>query len=476
MKKIFYISIVFLTFTFVSCEKFLEKAPSGSLPTDSAITSIADLNNAVNGVYQELVGQVFSLSGDMFIYGDLKGPDYEFPNNSGWSTPLGVQPVDSKSGHADDFYRIVYTAIGKVNYALEAAKNYTPTTDDQAAYDALTAELHAIRGWMHFQGATYYCKLPTVAGTNMNDANSGLPISDKVTMPGDYTAKRATLNETYNFAIAELEGSLSKLDISKNGGISKYGAEALLARIYLYKGDYSKALEYAVDIIKNSGASLYSIAEYSDVWSQTFTSESLLELAVTETGANGGRQSFGYEASPDGYAEFGFTKAFYDYLQTLTNDVRTDMVSWKVKTGSTATNKGYYTNKYPGQTGSTQPLYINNPKIVRLSEIYLIAAEAKLKGGNATDAQSAEYYINQLRTNRITGYTNVSSVTIDDIITEYRLELQAEGQYFFALVRNNKTFESQYRGTITPDHYSNICAIPDRELFICPDMKQNPGY
>ncbi|HOT89263.1 MAG TPA: RagB/SusD family nutrient uptake outer membrane protein, partial [Bacteroidales bacterium] len=238
MKKIFYISIVFLTFTFVSCEKFLEKAPSGSLPTDSAITSIADLNNAVNGVYQELVGQEFSLSGDMFIYGDLKGPDYEFPNNSGWSTPLGVQPVDSKSGHADHFYRIVYTAIGKVNYALEAAKNYTPTTDDQAAYDALTAELHAIRGWMHFQGATYYCKLPTVAGTNMNDANSGLPISDKVTMPGDYTAKRATLNETYNFAIAELEGSLSKLDISKNGGISKYGAEALLARIYLYKGDY----------------------------------------------------------------------------------------------------------------------------------------------------------------------------------------------------------------------------------------------
>ena len=128
MKRIFYISIVFLTFTFASCEKFLEKTPSGSLPTDSAVKSITDLSNAVNGVYEELVGQVFSLSGDMFIYGDLKGPDYDFYYNAGWSTPLGLQAVDPKSGHADDFYRIVYTAIGKVNYVLEAAKNYTPTT------------------------------------------------------------------------------------------------------------------------------------------------------------------------------------------------------------------------------------------------------------------------------------------------------------------------------------------------------------
>ena len=65
---------------------------------------------------------------------------------------------------------------------------------------------------------------------------------------------------------------------------------------------------------------------------------------------------------------------------------------------------------------------MNNPKVIRLSEVYLIAAEAALKSINDNGASAAEY-INTLRKNRITGYEEVSTVTLDDILTERRLEL-----------------------------------------------------
>ncbi|MDX9854142.1 MAG: RagB/SusD family nutrient uptake outer membrane protein [Tenuifilaceae bacterium] len=472
MKRLSILALLFSFFMIVSCDEDLEFSPSGSLKTEDAISNVQDLHNAINGVYERLIVPQASLSSDMFVYGDYKGDSYDYAYNAGHSTHMGLTNQTATSDHSDNFYYVIYTALGRANYVLEAASKFSPDAADKATYDSYVSELHAIRGWLHFQAAILFCQIPTVnGGVDINAENTGLVIADRI-FPVDHRCKRSTLAETYQFITSELEYSIANLTTgARKGGINQYGAKAILSRVYLYLGDYDNALKYAVDVINNSGASLYSIAQYSDAWSDVYTSEALVELGVTDnTGSQ--RHAIGYYAHPDGYAEFAFQESFFSYLQTRAGDVRATMISYKTADDGTA---GYFTNKYPGQKGSSTPLYSNSPKIIRLSEVYLIAAEAILKGGATTGAQSAAFYINELRKHRIVGYTDVASITIDDVLEERQLELHAEGHRFFDLVRNNRTFMSPFRGIIEPNAKTNLMAFPQREIFISAgSLVQNP--
>ncbi len=471
MKKIS-IFLIALSMTFASCENFLDESPSSQLPTETAITSVQDLSNAINGVYYTLVNEQYGLAGDMFIYADLKGTDTKYISKGGHCSYLSDYQHSANDGHPDGFWYDIYASLGRANYALAGASGMTVTTADKAVYDDYMAELHAIRGWMHFQGAILFCQIPTVSGVDMNAANSGLPISDRV-FPVAYQPTRTTLAETYAFITSELETALLTLSKdAKPGRINYWAAKAILSRVYLYMGNNNKALEYAADVITNSGKSLYSRAEYQTVWSATFTKESLFELGVTDL-TNAQRNSFGYYCDPSGYAECAATDDFFAYATANVADIRSTMISEKI---AGTKNKGYYTNKYPGQASSTTPTYTNSPKIIRMSEVYLIAAEAAVKGGTAAGAQSASFYINALRTNRITGYVDVATVTLDDIMDERRLELAFEGHRFFDLVRNNYPFTNPVVGAVLPTDYRMILAIPQRERDISSGLAQNPKY
>jgi len=116
---------------------------------------------------------------------------------------------------------------------------------------------------------------------------------------------------------------------------------------------------------------------------------------------------------------------------------------------------------------------VNNPKIIRLSEVYLIAAEASfhLNGGSEAAA-----YINEIEKNRVEGYTDVASVTIDDIIFEYTKELFAENQIAFAYWRNGKSVTNSLGQQIGADNQRAIMPIPQREIDMNAALVQNPGY
>ena len=58
-----------------ACEA-LDQAPSTSVTTDTAITSVEDLANAVNGAYYVATyGTTLTVASEMSIYADLVGPD-----------------------------------------------------------------------------------------------------------------------------------------------------------------------------------------------------------------------------------------------------------------------------------------------------------------------------------------------------------------------------------------------------------------
>ena len=250
-------------------------------------------------------------------------------------------------------------------------------------------------------------------------------------------------------------------------------ALALRSRAYLYNGQYNEALNDAKEVIACDKYKLYTIDNYEEAWGKEFTDESLFEMKITSV-YNAQRNAVGYYCDANGYGECAFVKTawLYQYLTNNTDDVRSKMI--KVQEDAEEYGEpGTYPAKYPGRENS---LYINNPKIIRLSEVYLIAAEAALYAENPE--KDTDFYMNELRKNRISNYTNGSDFTIDDVLKERRVELFTENSMSFDYWRNKKSVKSFHVGeSINYDDYRTVLPIPQDEIDLSGGiLVQNPNY
>ena len=85
-------------------------------------------------------------------------------------------------------------------------------------------------------------------------------------------------------------------------------------------------------------------------------------------------------------------------------------------------------------------------------------------------------YINTLRSNRIKGYRNVDSLTLQEILDERRKELFAEGHIAFDFWRNGMSVNTSL-GEIGPDDYRTVLPLPEEEINMAKgQLTQNPGY
>lgn len=470
MKK----ALLFLIITMmVSCTDQFEKMPSDQLPSTSAITTVKDLGLAVNGVYVLFINRA-SYAGDFGLYADGKGGDTKFMSTFNHFSPITRYQHDATSEVPARSYQIIYTSLARINNILSVTDAITVGSGEEESFNDLVGQLYALRALCHFDAARLFAQLPGAAA-DMNAPNSGIVLATEYYQP-DATFTRSTLSQTYDQILTDLETSLSLLSKSKNYGKFNYwAAKAIESRAHLYLENYDEALEAAIEVINNdAGYRLYERNEYLGAWSKTATSESLFEIITTDN-VNAARNSLGYYTIPAGYCEVAATDEFAAWIRSDPNDIRSEIITQMSDDGDYL---AWYPVKYLGQEGATAPSYVNNPKIIRLSEIYLIAAEARLKGGNTPGSLEAADFYNILRSKRISGNTNASSVTIDDILQERRRELFCENHRFFDLVRNRIAVNAPIV-QLTPIPYNDprmIIAIPKRELDISPDLKQNPGY
>lgn len=477
-KKIFNILILGLALVFTACNDFLEESPSGSLPSGEALKTVDDLNNALNGVYTGMIAFDLGLGnftepysyygGDFIAYAGLKGGDLNYTASNNQISPMGRFEHSAESDFAEHFWQMPYTLTGRINDILSFIDEIEVGQDETARFNDLKGQLYALRALLHFDLARLFAKLPSIA--DINEPDSGIPISDR-RFEFNYEPERATLKETYEFIKSDLNASLELLSHEENlGRINYWSALGLLARVHLYLEENNEALSAAQEIIDNSPYTLYSMEEYLTVWDKEGTSESMFEI-LTNSSYNSQRNSIGYYTHSDGYGEAAMSDQGYQVMTENPDDVRSQLIEWEEVEADT---KGYYIQKYPGREGD---LYVNNPKVIRLSEVYLIAAEARAKGGSATGEQSAAGYINQLRRNRIANYVDVTSVTLEDVLMERRKELVAEGHRCWDAWRNGKSVFSPRLNREVDGHFEkSILPIPKRERDISPALAQNPGY
>jgi hypothetical protein len=362
-------------------------------------------------------------------------------------------------------YYYLYAAIASVNNALDKAKSL----EDQEAAAPYVAELYAMRGLFHFHLATYFAPIPTSGSSN----HMGIVLADRV-FDISYIGERALVEDTYEFIVGDftkaVESGLNKE--RRTGHMNYWAALALRARANLYRGDYAAALEDAREVILESPYVLYTPENYTKVWSQEGADEMIMEYLQTDT-YNAQRYAPGYYTSPRGYSEYGVSPEFFAWMQQNLSDVRSRMVAdcSQAPDNDPDYNTGYYPLKYPGNAGASVRTYTNNIKVIRLSEVYLIAAEAALHEG-----ADAVMYMNALRSQRIEGYIPVSAVTLDEILDERRKELFAEGQMAFDFWRNGKSVTNG-SFTVSATDFRTVLPLPVEELDLSGGkLIQNPGY
>ena len=462
MKKIYLTLGIVSSLALASCSGFLDKEPSTALPVDGAITSFEDLQNTVNGIGYVVSGERGTYGAEFTLYADLLTNEFAVIKSNNQSVPISSYNLTKYDELATNPYRVHYQGIANANKALETSSQL-----NDARVKNLQGQLYAWRALLHFDLARMFAHIPsTVANPSAQD--SGIPLATEVFAP-EYKPTRATLAETYTQIIADFTQAIGMLDEDNGVGyMNKWAALALRARAFLYMGEYANALADANAVINSGAYDFYTPSNYVSVWGAEGTSESIFEFLTTDN-YNAQRYSPGYYIDASGYAEcaFNVNGKLYKYLSTHPEDVRSKLIKDQT---SHKDAPGYYPAKYPGRGGS---IYVNNPKIIRLSEVYLIAAEASfyLSGGAA-----AASFINEIEKNRVEGYTDVASVTIDDIIFEYTKELFAENQIAFAYWRNGKAVINSLGDEIMADNMRAIMPIPQREIDLNSAMVQNPGY
>lgn len=464
MNKIFLSLSLVAGLMFTSCSDFLDKEPTNALPVDGSITSVADLQYAINGVAFPMTTERMTYASEFGIYADLLTDNFKIVKDQGQSSPLAQYTVDKTHQFSEVPYFYFYKCLAEANKALDEGAKLEQTDEVQN----LEGQLYAWRGMLHFDLARMFAHIPSTVA-NTSEAQSGIVLSTKVYEP-DYIANRNTLKETYDQVIADLtKGAEMMAEESELGSFNKYAAIALRARAYLYMGEYQKAIDDANTVINSGKYSLYTKDNYAKVWSQEGTDESIFELLITSN-YTPQRYAIGYYADKDGYSEMAFNPngALYQYLSTHPQDVRSKTIKDQSKASSG--NPAIYPGKFPGRDGN---LYVNNPKIIRLSELYLIAAEAYVNLGKGDKAAE---YINTLLQNRIEGYQDVASVTIDDVLAQYTYEMYQENQIAFAYWRNKKSVKNQVAQVVDYNSDSNILPIPQCEINLNKELKQNNGY
>jgi len=478
-----------------SCKNFLDVKPGNSVDANTPISSITDAKNLINGLNRQMLsanyyGRNFILYGDvkaglMSVYSPGRGLDALYFFNH---TPT----TNSFSG----FWSTIYSCINQTNLILEKI------ADAKTAYPNLN--FSNVEGQALTTRALLYFDLVRLYGNTytQNKTNLGVPIVLN-TVNYDYKPKRNTIEEVYVQILKDLKEGQALLKDSKAkdpGYINYFGNLSIQSRVYLTMADYNNSYSAAKEIIDSKAYTLYENDKWLGSWSSMFGTESIIELAIYEGEADLGTTSLGYYVMRRLGGLGGMFNASIDFINLLNNDPKDVRHAIFGRDEKSATRMGAV-YKYLGSTNTTSQIPINsigdkgsnnntavNIKVVRLSEIYLIAAEAALKKSTPNTTEAAEFLnLISKRSPDLSPYTS-ATVSEDAILAEKKKELYSEGHLYWDMLRLDKTivFDDAFGGlnvttrpaSITRTYPKTILPIPLSEINANTNLKdqQNPGY
>jgi starch-binding outer membrane protein, SusD/RagB family len=455
--KIFKIYSLLIMSLLVSQCGFLDETSPNDLDAQTAIQDGASANAALIGCYSSLqhsssYGGHFALIAEA-CGGNARTGGYNYLSLD----QLGAHAVTPANLLIEELWTAQYRTITNTNQLLTAL----PKISDLSADDKknIEAQARGLRAMVHFDLLRYF-------GEHWNPNSAfGIPIIQTVQTLSD-APTRGTVAAAYTFIINELSAALTLMDPTKKDipYLTKSGVNALLSRVYLYKGDKTKAAQHATEVIDSGDFALVDAANYATIFTKRLTSESIFELkfdAQNRSAYNG--LTYGRDSAISSEVNF-FADALLDtFFQARTGDVRAERLDF-VGNNSTILPNGR-TQKYRGEEARDNSAYM-----IRFAEMYLIRSEAKGKIDGLAD-------LNTIRVKRGLAALTATDVSTDAafqkaILDEIQAEFNFEGHRYFSLARTRQLFAET-----GIEDFRSIMPIPGREIIASKGgIVQNLGY
>jgi len=465
--------LVFITCSFVACDDQLELYPLHEVAVEESFQNVEDFNNAVKGLYTGFRRSGYygatSAAASIYFIPDVISDNVIINANGRRSRELFYDWRYDEDDSSETFWLSAYKVIQRANLILEKLVNL-PDGDIKNNFEG---QALAARGIAHFDLVKFYAGLPA------QGANSDLGVPYVTSVDPTLKPARDTVAETYNSILADLNEALNLIaEDNGRGFLNKSVLNALLSRIYLYMGDWTK-------VIETSNAVTGAVAtneEFLSIWKDSFEGSVIWKIITTEPDD----VSIGvawFQESPDGIrSEYNVDKSLYDLYAD--NDIR------KAAYFETSDFAGVTYNhiiKYRGrETGNANEVDV---KVIRYAEVLLNKAEAQFETGDESGALTT---LDELRVNRYAEFESPEEMGMalsDAIALERRLELAFEGHRFFDLkrkglpcVRSNfgdaadgSGEQAEFKELPANDHRWNM-AIGTGEINANSNMVQNPGY
>lgn len=491
MKTKITVSLLLASLLFATgCEDFLQKDPQGELTQEAFPETETDALLATNAVYVSVRNWAYHSGGYPIM--DIMSDDAHKGSNPNDQLPT-IGPYETFSHTTtqdglDRWWSALYEGIKRANVVLEKVPGIDMDVDLRNRY---LAEASFLRGLYYFDLVRAFGGVPKITTTTP-----------------ETKVARSTDNEIYELVISDLEFAAQHLPEKSfygpedAGRATRGAAKALLARVYLFLGNFEEVESYALEVIISDEYDLEPVfADANGVYGEHGV-ESVFEIGAMEVEGAGGNQyanTQGVRGSPN--RGWGFNRPSLDLRNSFEpGDPRLDATIIdlgetldgiliigdgttpdEVLDNGTVVEVECYNQKvwYPGASTITQ--WGHNRRLIRYADVLLMAAEALNENDNPDDAL---LYLNEVRARAREGNTSIlPDITVTDkselrniILEERRHELALEGHRFWDLVRTGRA--STVLGPMgfeTGKH--ELFPIPQNEIDISQgSLQQNPNW
>lgn len=448
-----YFSGLVLALMLPACEKNVDIEPPTAIDAAAGFSTRQDVDAALVGCYNSLQSPNYH-GLRFFLFGDLYTDNVIHTGTFPSFAQIANKAILPDNVEVTNMWNQAYSGINRCNNVIASAPNISDPAFNNAA---AIAEARCLRAFHYMSLLSYFGGSET--GFNKG-GGLGVPIIQRPTLsPADAAPQaRATEDDVWTFILADLDNAIANLpNAVGTGRLNKRAATALKARAHLYRGEYAAAEAAANEVITTGGYTLVPGATYTDLYLKKNSSESIWELQFDANNTNQ-IAFFFYPTSAGGRNEVS-ASAGLRTAHTAT-DVRLPVNV--IASGSLA-NK---TQKYSRIAGD------DNVIMVRLAEMYLIRAEARLWQNKVTEALEDLNVITARANSGAETSTDVATI-LDRIVLERRLEFAHEGAHrYFDLRRLNRLSTIGITQT-----FRNLWPLPQREVLTSEGViTQNPGY
>lgn len=435
-----------------ACANLLNVEPVNQIDASTDLKTEQSVRVALTGAYDALSGG-FIYGGEQNVFSELLGDDGEI-RFRGTFAYLGnvwrkqILPLDAS---ATTTWMNSYSAINRTNRILATIDTLLPADRNSVQGQALF-----IRGAVYFELVRLYGK---TFGDGNNATNPAVPL---ITTPlaafstGVITAEdsrsRNSVAEIYAQVVSDLTTAESLLPATSDGTrANKAVAAALLSRVYLMQGDYVKARDAANRVITTNRYTLAS--NFIECFRESlpgFSGETIFRIPVLEQDGVNSLNTY-YSATPGGRRDMEVLTKHMGLYEA--GDDRANM--FFLSSGRRLSSK--WTDQF------------GDMPIFRIAEMYLTRAEANHRLGTEVGATPLAD-VNRIRAR--VKLPALTSVTLDAILKERKLELAFEGHLLHDLKRTRRNVTA----TLPFSANNLVFPIPQREIDVNKNLVQNPGY